>query len=189
MMKLFTASLLLLSSFASAVDFLSIHGSGTTNPSKCYWAIMNELESQSKLPLRMSYRAVGSTTGQKEFLNNDNAVESATYFGSGDLPMTAERYKTLSDLGVEMVHLPAFIGAVSWFHNVEGVHHLNLTAEILADIYSFEITDWNDDRIKEHNPNMNLPAGADTTIVPVRREHGSSSTSAATEVSSIECWL
>ena len=140
---------------------------------------MDKLEAQSKLPLRMTYRAVGSSAGQREFTNEPSPV----HFASGDLPVVASRYAALQAAGIEMVHLPVFLELTSIFHNIPGVLHLNLTADILADIYSFVITDWNDDRIKEHNPNMNIPSSDDTTIVPVRRARGSSSTAAVTEVS------
>lgn len=48
---------------------LSVHGSGTTNPSKCYWNVMDMMQARAKLPLHMTYRAIGSGGGQTEFTN------------------------------------------------------------------------------------------------------------------------
>ncbi len=55
-----------------------IHGSGTTNPSKCIWHIMSLFNQRAKLPIRMTYRAVGSSTGQAEFLGVDNTNPHST---------------------------------------------------------------------------------------------------------------
>lgn len=78
---------------ASEYEALGVDGSGTTNPSKCFWHIMAKFQEQIKLPVRMSYRAVGSGTGIKEFLGKDikiDGVETDTYeayndFGAGDI--------------------------------------------------------------------------------------------------------
>ena len=170
---------------AAAQEIISVHGSGTTNPAKCFWALMNELEEQATLPIRMTYRAIGSSAGQREFVNNNNKTRSAAFFGSGDLPMTDTRYAGLDGAGIEMLHLPIFIGAVAFFHSVPGVHHLNMTGEVLAKIYKHEITNWNDPAIAAINPQLTLASGADTTIRPVRRIQGSSSTFAAMQVSQV----
>ena len=53
-------------------------------------------------PVRMSYRAVGSSTGQYEFLGNTNASrQQETYvpysdFGAGDIPFDADDYAALT---------------------------------------------------------------------------------------------
>lgn len=173
MWKLFTAALAITAA-AQAAETV-IHGSGTTNPSKCYWQIMDKFTTQSKIPVRMTYRAVGSSTGQDEF------VAGVTDFASGDLPMTAVRYGSLT---TEMMHLPIFIGTVSFFHSIPATENLNLTGELLAKIYMFEIETWDHDEIKAINPHMKL--GSNTTIRVARRAEGSSSTNTATEVSSAE---
>merc|ERR1740139_1155372 len=51
------------------------------------------MKDQAKLPLHLTYRAVGSTTGQFEHLGVDNpstnSFEPYSYFGSGDIPISA----------------------------------------------------------------------------------------------------
>ena len=92
------------SSSASSVQLDSgvyLHGSGTTNPSKCkndglkltttyllvaivshhvsfpgFWHILKKLEDQIKVPARLTYRAVGSGTGISEFLGKDIPKDS-----------------------------------------------------------------------------------------------------------------
>jgi len=46
---------------------IQVDGSGTTNPSKFFWQIMEMMRVRSAKDFRLTYRAVGSGTGQKEF--------------------------------------------------------------------------------------------------------------------------
>ena len=54
--------LLVSAAFASPLGDVvhSLHGAGTTNPSKLFWESMEFIEERSRLPLHMTYRAVGS---------------------------------------------------------------------------------------------------------------------------------
>jgi hypothetical protein len=38
-----------------------LHGSGTTNPSKFFWKVMDLLEERTRTPVTMTYRAVGTS--------------------------------------------------------------------------------------------------------------------------------
>ena len=128
---------LALASLASAQNsVLTVHGSGTTNPSKCYWHIMDKIEARSKFPMHMTYRGIGSSSGQAEFSND----QKITYFGSGDIPLKKEIYDSLSPTET-VLQLPVFVGAVSFFHNVPDTPTLNLTACALAKI-SNSIRAW-----------------------------------------------
>jgi hypothetical protein len=40
-----------------------MHGSGTTNPSKFFWKVMDILEERARTPITMTYRAVGRNWG------------------------------------------------------------------------------------------------------------------------------
>lgn len=162
-------------------EILSIDGSGTTNPSKCYWSIMEKMASQAKLPLQLTYRAVGSTTGQAEFSNGFSDI-AANDFGSGDLPISTAAYNNYTDAGIGIVHLPVLLGAVSFFHSVP-IQNLNLTGCLLARIFSREITQWDhDDILAENSALRENPV--DLPITVVRRVKGSSSTSSITKVCS-----
>ena len=83
--------------------------------------VMDTFEARAKPGVRMSYRAVGSGAGQYEFIGKENTPKYATWdqdFGSGDIPITAKDYAELTDAGIEMMHVPFQIGAMSFFHNV-----------------------------------------------------------------------
>jgi len=163
-------------SFVTAQPVVSLHGSGTTNPSKCYWTIMDQLQIQSKIPVRMTYRAVGSSTGQAEFIGD--GITSDNMFGSGDIPFSQENYDTFP--ADSILHLPVVLGAISFFHSVPtGNEKLNLSPCILAKILKREITDWGDEEILLANPNLILPKPSPITVA--HRVKGSSSTASVTK--------
>ena len=175
----FTATATIMASLAAGVasqPVISLHGSGTTNPSKCYWTIMDQMQIQTKLPVQMTYRAVGSSTGQAEFIGD--GILSDNMFGSGDIPISQESYDSLAPDSI--LHLPVVLGAITFFHSVPtGNQKLNLDACTLAKIFKREITDWNDDEIALANPNLSLPNPSPITVA--HRVKGSSSTASITK--------
>lgn len=177
---------------------LIIAGSGTTNPSKCFWHIMAKLSAQIKIPTRMTYRAVGSGTGQKEFLGKgikfpDGTVQDTmtpyNHFGSGDIPISADDKEKWNDEGVEFAQLPFVLSAVSFFHSIPGVPSgemgLNMTACLLSRVFSADITTWDHEDIKAINPGLNVAPGF--PIYVARRELGSSSTYSITHYLHAQC--
>ena len=160
---------------------LNFHGSGTTNPSRCYWAIMQQFEERTKHPIRATYRAVGSTTGIEEFVNGYDPFVPASDFSSGDLPLNNTVYRAFQDADIEVLHLPVLLGAVSFFHSVP-VQRLNLTGCLLARIFDRKITDWTAKEITDLNPELRERQES-FPIRVARRVRGSSSTDAVTNVS------
>jgi len=157
-------------------EIISVHGSGTTNPSKCYWTVMDQMKIQAKEPIRMTYRAVGSSTGQAEFIGD--GIVSDNYFGSGDIPLSNEDWMSFPEGSI--LHLPVVLGAISFFHSVPtGDEKLNISPCILAKILRRKITDWGDDEIKIANPNLSLPNPSPITVA--HRVKGSSSTASITK--------
>ena len=55
----FSTIILALVQNSLAHNVIELHGSGTTNPSKCLWSIMERFEEKAKEPLHMTYRAIG----------------------------------------------------------------------------------------------------------------------------------
>ena len=148
---------------------------------------MDLMAERAKVPLFLTYRAVGSSTGQKEFLGQSaDSYAPLNHFGAGDIPMSASRYAELVDpsqANREMVHIPFVMGAISFFHSVPsgeiGASAIDLDACLLARIFKNEITTWDHADILAANPGMNVPAN--TEIKMVHRTLGSSSTTGITE--------
>ena len=72
-----------------------------------------------------------------------------------------------------VIHVPTCMGAVVVAYNLEGVDKLNLSGELIADIFAGEVKMWNDPRLKALTPDAVLPAEA---IIPVFRSDGSGTT-------------
>jgi ABC-type phosphate transport system substrate-binding protein len=130
----------------------------------------------------LDYRSVGSGTGTTEFvgtLASDSSTidvnNPASDFGSADVPLSAENYALFNGT---VLQIPFQVGAVGFFHSVPaddiGAYNLNLTACVLAKIFSRAITTWDHADIVAENPNLKVPAGTKITIV--HRSDGSSST-------------
>lgn len=65
------------------------------------------------------------------------------------------------------------MGAVVLAYNLPDVVKLNLSGDVIADIYAGKITDWNDARLQELNPDVKLPA---KKIILAYRSDGSGTT-------------
>ncbi|MBE6287132.1 MAG: phosphate ABC transporter substrate-binding protein PstS [Mediterranea massiliensis] len=73
----------------------------------------------------------------------------------------------------EVIHIPSCMGAVVLAYNLPNIDKLNLSGEIVADIYAGRISKWNDSRIQALNADVKLP---DVSIVPCFRSDGSGTT-------------
>jgi ABC-type phosphate transport system substrate-binding protein len=172
--SLFLLSTLTPSVFSLEELSLTLHGSGTTNPSKLLWHAGALFEEWSKIPLHLTYRAVGSSTGRAEF------VEGVNDFAASELPLPEDVYNDFTQGGaVQVLHVPMALGTVSFFHSLpipEGTD-LNLTAAVAARLFTRNITSWSDQAVLDLNPAL---AASDTSALPevtvVHRVFGSSST-------------
>ena len=132
-------------SFVDGADFVySIHGSGTNNPANCFWRIMDKLQFQAALPVRFSYRGIGSGSGIREFVATTGNVNGGNAgrvidFASADIPLPRGAYDEIT-AREDVIQLPVVLGAVSFFHNVPNTPNLNLTACLIAKIYKGEIS-------------------------------------------------
>ncbi|OOF67988.1 phosphate ABC transporter substrate-binding protein PstS [Rodentibacter caecimuris] len=160
-MKIRTITLTLLSIFAfsQAAKATTVTGAGASFPQPIYvqWAMNYKAETGNQI----NYQSIGSSGGVKQILSG------TVDFGASDSPMKE------SDLEKNnLVQFPTVIGGVVPVINVEGIKpgELKLTGELLADIYLGKITHWNDEKIKQLNPSLNLP---DKMITTVFRADGS----------------
>jgi len=140
--------------FALAPVAAQVQGAGASFPSKVYqrWAETYEAERKVKV----AYKATGSGDGVKQ------ATDRTVMFGGTDSPLSAEELNQR-----RLVQLPTAVGGVVPVVNLRGVgsNRLNLTGEVLADVFAGKLTRWNDPRIAALNPGLALPATAIQRVV------------------------
>lgn len=114
--------------------------------------------------IAVTYGGIGSGGGIRSL--KDLIVD----FGGSDAYLSDEEMK---EMPAEVVHIPTCMGAVVLAYNLPEVSKLQLTPDIVADIFLGKITKWNDSRIQAVNPEVDLP---EKTISPVYRSDGSGTT-------------
>ena len=72
-----------------------------------------------------------------------------------------------------VVHIPTCMGAVVLAYNLPEISALNLSGDVIADIFAGKITKWNDERLQKLNPDTKLP---EKDIIPAYRSDGSGTT-------------
>lgn len=156
---------ILLSALGAAVLCASasaakLTGVGATFPMPIYKEYSKLYFSQTKN--QVSYSGGGSGKG----IASISAKNSD--FGGSDEPQKPEVLKEKN-----LIQFPAVIGAVVLGYNLANTPDLNLDANVLAGIYSGEITKWNDEKIAKLNPGVSLP---NNDIIVVVRSDASGTT-------------
>ena len=141
---------------------VEIKGAGATFPAKVYQQWVQAFMTDTGV--RLSYDAVGSSTGRKRIAAGD------VDFGASDVPMPEadlERH--------QLFQFPTLVGGVVPVVNLPGVppHALRLSDEVLVDIFAGRLTQWNATAIRALNPGLNLP---NLPIQRVVRKDGSGTT-------------
>ena len=141
---------------------VSLTAAGATFPLPFYnLAIKNYSSNTGTL---LTYGGVGSGGGIRSL--TDKVVD----FGATDAFLSDDKE---AEMPAEIVHIPTCIGAVVIAYSLPGVEDLNLSNENLQDIFLGRITNWNDSKLKETNPGIELP---DLAVTVVHRSDGSGTT-------------
>lgn len=112
----------------------------------------------------VAYGGIGSGGGVRNL--RDKIVD----FAASDAFLSE---KEMEEIKNPVIHVPTCMGAVVLAYNLDGVEALNLSGDVIADIFAGEIKMWNDARLVALNPGVALPAEA---IIPVFRSDGSGTT-------------
>ncbi len=147
------------SGVAAAAD---ITGAGATFPYPIYakWADAYKKETG----IGLNYQSIGSGGGIKQI--GAKTVD----FGASDMPLKPE---DLEKRG--LMQFPTVIGGDVPVVNLKGIApgQMQITGEVLADIYLGKVRKWDDPAIAKLNPGVRLPAKA---ISVVHRSDGSGTT-------------
>ncbi len=136
-------------------------GAGATFPQPFYNAVFEKFSENTGNVV--AYGGVGSGTGVRNL--RDKIVD----FAGSDAFLSD---KEMSEMD-EVIHVPTCMGAVVLAFNLEGITKLNLSGELVADIFAGVVTKWNDERIVVLNPDVKLP---NEDIITAHRSDGSGTT-------------
>jgi phosphate transport system substrate-binding protein len=119
----------------------------------------------------VNYNPTGSGTGRDQF------EQGLTFFTGSDSALKQEEIDTphpnCSPADGPMFEFPIWISPIAIIFNLEGIDSLNMTPDTVAQIFTGEITKWNDSRIAADNPGVALP---DLNITAVHRSDESGTT-------------
>ena len=147
---------------------IKIAGAGATFPYPLYKNWIQVYQNAHK-NVDILYDPVGSGEGIRRFLNQE------VDFGASDAAMSDEE---MAKVERKVKLIPATAGIVVLAYNLKGVNGvLKLPREVYVAIFAGEIKKWDDPRIKQANPELNLPA---LDLIPVTRAEGSGTTYAFT---------
>lgn len=164
--QIFTIAILTLPGFVSGVkaqDDKTLLGAGSTFVYPLFSKQFSEYN--KKTGIQVNYQAIGSGGGILQLTNK------TVDFGASDGPLNDEQTKKI---GVPVLHIPMASGAVVITYNLPGDNNnINLTPDIIADIFLGKIKQWNDSRITSLNKGVNIPS---LPILVVHRSDGSGTT-------------
>ncbi|HEY9799021.1 MAG TPA: phosphate ABC transporter substrate-binding protein PstS [Leptolyngbyaceae cyanobacterium] len=149
---------------------VTLTGAGASFPAPLYQSWFTELN--KKYPnLQVNYQSVGSGAGVEQF------IQGTVDFGASDVAMKDEEIKKVpANKGV--ILLPMTAGSIVLAYNLPDVGELKLPRAVYTDILLGNIKTWNDKRIADANPGINLP---NQPITVVHRSDGSGTTGVFTK--------
>ncbi len=147
---------------SSSKNVSTLIGAGATFPYPLYSKMFAEY--YKKNGIKVNYQSVGSGAGIQQLQNK------IVDFGASDAPMNVEE---MEGSPAPIVHIPTALGAVVITYNLQGNPNLKLTPEVLSEIFLGKIKKWNDPKIAEVNPAVDLPP---LSISVVHRSDGSGTT-------------
>ncbi len=146
-----------------ASETVTLNGAGATFP----YPLISKWSSEYnriKPNVQVNYQSVGSGAGIQQI-----AVRTVD-FGASDAPLSQQEYANVSGI----LQIPESIGAVIVAYNLPGIQKgINLSADVVANIFLGKITKWNDPSIVSINPGIQFPTN---DIIVAHRSDGSGTT-------------
>jgi phosphate transport system substrate-binding protein len=166
---LITLGLLIAHGFAQDFAQADLTGAGASFPAPLIATWADEYRDLTDGRVVVNYQSIGSGGGIRQFL------EQTIHFGATEAFLSDEQLQAARNAtGGEAFNLPITLGDVVLTYNLPGVGTgLIFNAEVIAGLFLGEITSWNDARLQELNPGVQLP---DTAVNIVHRADGSGTT-------------
>ena len=142
-------------------ETVELSGAGATFPLPFYNMSFEGFATQTGNTV--SYGGIGSGGGVR------NLKDGIVDFAGSDAFLSDEEMKDMQPV----VHIPTCMGAVVMAYNLPEVKALNLSGEVIADIFAGNIKKWNDPKIVALNAGTQMP---DKDIIPAYRSDGSGTT-------------
>lgn len=157
------------SDFTPTQERVSILGAGATFPAPLVTAMADEYRDMTNRRVTVNYQSIGSGGGIRQFM------EQTVMFGMSEAFLSDEVMSNIeASTGGRAFNIPITLADVVPTYNLPGIETgLVFNGELLVDIFLGNITRWNDPRIAELNPGVQLPG---TAITVVHRSDGSGTT-------------
>src|SRR4029079_10228709 len=131
------------SSGTASTQGVDLTGAGATFPYPLYSKWFSEYANQKGI--RINYQSIGSGGGIRQL------SEGTVDFGASDSPMSDEELAKAK--GGPILHIPTVLGAVVITYNLPALSApVELTPQVIADIFAGRITKWSDTRVTSINP-------------------------------------
>ena len=153
----------------AAEERTNILGAGATFPAPLVTAMADDYRDLTNRRVTVNYQSIGSGGGVRQFM------EQTVMFGMSEAFLSDEVIANIeSQTGGQAFNLPITLADVVPAYNLPSVDEdLIFDGDVLVGIYSGSITRWDDPKIAELNPTVNLP---DELITVVHRADGSGTT-------------
>lgn len=147
----------------------NILGAGATFPAPLVTAMADEYRDLTNRRVTVNYQSIGSGGGVRQFM------EQTVMFGMSEAFLSDEVIANIEEqTGGKAFNMPITLADVVPTYNLPSVEEdLVFDGEVLVDIFLGKITRWDDPKIQELNPDVNLP---DRNITVVHRSDGSGTT-------------
>jgi phosphate transport system substrate-binding protein len=159
---LLTLAILIAGAGDGAAKEQELIGAGATFPYPLYSKMFDVYSKE--YGVKVNYQAIGSGGGIRQLTN-----KTVDFGGSDAIMSEADLKEALAPI----LHIPTCAGAVVLTYNLPGNPQLRFTPDVIGDLFLGKIGKWNDRRLSDINPGVNLP---DMNVTVVHRSDGSGTT-------------
>ncbi len=153
----------------SSQNRIDLLGAGATFPAPLITAMADDYRDKTNGRITLNYQSIGSGGGIRQF------IEQTVMFGMSEAYLSDEVMNNVEQsTGGRALNMPITLADVVPTYNIPGIDKgLVFSGEVLVDIYMGDITRWDDPKIAELNPDVDLP---NLRITVVHRSDGSGTT-------------